>query len=69
MKYDDLFEVVQAALEKREIHSNRIAGDVTRAVMRALENESAQQSVQRTAEKPRQKSNPEYELVERLLRD
>jgi hypothetical protein len=43
MTYDDLFEVVQDALLNREIHSNRIAGDVTRAVVRALEEKAAKQ--------------------------
>lgn len=49
MKYDDLFEVVQGALEKREIHGNRIAGDVTRAVLRALEGQSPALAAERDA--------------------
>jgi hypothetical protein len=41
MEYDDLFEVVRCALIKRGVESHRIAGDVTRAVVRALEDKAA----------------------------
>jgi hypothetical protein len=42
MDYEELFDVVHEALAKRGVESHRIAGDVTRAVMRMIEQKAAQ---------------------------